>query len=77
MGYGSNVFAVAGKTISVDGINEAVDVFKVLSIAKENMRKVAGLTQTECLRVRQAWLSQTTLVGPVGPVTRQCSSSPE
>jgi len=29
----------------VDGINEAVDVFKMLGIAKENMRKVGGLTK--------------------------------
>ena len=41
MGYGGNVFAVAGKLISVDGINEAVDVFQVLNIVKKNMREVS------------------------------------
>ena len=45
MGMGGNVFSVAGKLIQVDGINEAVDVFKMLGIAKENMRKVGGLTK--------------------------------
>ena len=57
MGYGGNVFAVAGKQISVDGINEAVDVFKVLDIAKQNMRKVAGLTQAGVPEAAaKAWL---------------------
>jgi UDP-glucose:glycoprotein glucosyltransferase len=57
MGYGGNVFAVAGKLISVDGINEAVDVFKMLGIAKENMRKVAGLTQVGVPEASaKAWL---------------------
>ena len=45
LGYFGNVFAVSGETISVDGINEAVDVFQVLNIVKKNMRKVTGLTQ--------------------------------